>query len=140
MSRLSIGQVAKQAGVTVEALRFYEKQGLLTPAERTAAGYRYYEAEVVRRVRFIQRAKALGFALKQVAELLNLRQSRQTSCAEVKRVAQGKMADIDQKLADLQQMRAGLARLAARCDLDGALGECPLLDALDQLHANEALG
>ena len=131
MSQLTIGQVAKQAGVSVETLRFYEKQGLLLTPLRSAAGYRRYDTSVVRRVRFIQRAKELGFALREVAELLNLRQTRKTSCAQVRDVALTKMADIDQKLMDLQRMRKALESLAARCDREGALGECPILDALE---------
>lgn len=131
MSQLSIGQVAKQAGVSVETLRFYEKQGLLSKPARSASGYRCYDASVVRRVRFIQRAKELGFALREVAELLNLRQTRHTSCAQVRSVALAKMADIDQKLTDLQRMRMALENLAARCELEGTMGDCPLLDALE---------
>ncbi len=133
MSLLSIGQVAKQAGVSVETLRFYEKQGLLLKPQRSAAGYRCYESGVVRRVRFIQHAKELGFALREVADLLNLRQTRKTSCAQVRSVALAKVTDIDQKLKDLQRMRMALEKLASRCELEGTLGECPILDALEDI-------
>lgn len=133
MTQLSIGQVARQAGVSVETLRFYEKQGLLLKPARSTAGYRCYDSGVVRRVRFIQRAKELGFALREIAELLNLRQTRKTSCAQVRSVALAKVEDIDLKLTDLQRMRVALVKLAARCELEGTLGECPLLDALEDV-------
>ncbi len=131
MADLAIGQVAKQTGVTVETLRFYEKEALLPRPARGRSGYRIYPPEVVRRVVFIQRAKELGFSLKEIAELLNLRHTPQVSCAEVKRVATAKMANIEKKLKDLQGMHAALATLAARCDGKDATGECPILDALE---------
>lgn len=132
MSELSIGQVARQAGVTVETLRFYEKQGLLPSPARSAAGYRKYDEAVVRRVRFIQRAKELGFSLKEITELLNLRRTRQTSCAQVRQAALTKVADIEHKLMELQRMRAALQMLAARCDGLSEVSTCPILDALDE--------
>ena len=122
MMAMTIGQVAKQAGVTVEALRFYEKQGLIPSPTRNLSGYRVYEAAMVKRVRFIQHAKDLGFTLKEIGELLNLRQTRETSCQQVQLVAQSKVREIDLKLHELQRMRRALSALAARCDVEGALG------------------
>lgn len=135
MTVLTIGQVAKHAGVTVETLRFYEKQGLIPSPIRNASGYRVYEAAMVKRVRFIQRAKDLGFTLKEIGELLNLRQTRETSCLQVRQVAQTKVTEIDQKLQELQRMRRALTLLATRCEVEGTLGECPILDVLDETES-----
>src|SRR6266436_4864358 len=84
MGHLSIGQVARQAGVGVETVRFYEREGLLEEPPRRASGYRQYDEQVVQRLHFIQRAKRLGFSLKEITELLLLRVDAQTSCDEVK--------------------------------------------------------
>ena len=134
MPNLAIGEVAKQTGVTVETIRFYEKEELLPAPARARSGYRIYPPEVVKRILFIQRAKELGFSLKEIAELLNLRQTAQVGCADVKRVAIAKMQNIEKKLKDLQGMHAALATLATRCDGKSALGECPILDALEDRH------
>src|SRR5207237_9845446 len=84
MEILSIGQVARRAGVGVETVRFYERQGLLEEPPRRASGYRQYSEEVVSRLRFIKRAQQLGFSLKEISELLLLRVDAQASCEEVK--------------------------------------------------------
>lgn len=131
MSVLSIGQVARQTGVSVETVRFYEKQRLLEPPQRTAAGYRQYPPETVRRVRFIQRAKDVGFTLREIGELLALRREPGTSCAEVKSRATRKMDLIDQRIRDLTEIRDALERMAAKCSGRGTLGECPILEELE---------
>lgn len=134
MTGYTIGQIAKQTGVTVEALRFYEKQGLLAKPIRSPSGYRMYSDDIVRRVQFIQRAKLLGFSLKEIVELLNLRRTHTTTCADVKQVAEIKITHIDHKLKELQHMRSALTALAAQCDVVAELTDCPILDALD--HAS----
>lgn len=132
MNLLTIGQVAKRVGVTVEAIRFYERQGLLAQPRRTASGYRQYPPEAVRRIRFIQRAKDVGFSLKEIRELLSLREESGIACADIKARAVRTLAAIEGRLHDLERMRNALARLAVKCDGKGQLGECPILDALDQ--------
>ena len=94
MEALTIGQLARQAAVGVETIRFYEREGLLAEPERRPSGYRQYPAEVVRRVRFIRHAKELGFTLKEIQELLELRVDPVSSCADVRRHARAKIADI----------------------------------------------
>lgn len=131
MQSLTIGEVAKGADVGVETVRFYEREGLISPPPRRRSGYRQYPPETVRRVRFIRRAKALGFTLKEIAELLAMRVDANTSCAQVRVLARAKISDIDERLAALQRVRDALERLARRCRGSGPTSECPILDALD---------
>ena len=132
MKPLTIGQVARRAEVGVETVRFYERQGLLAGPARTASGYRQYTEDVVARLRFIRRAKELGFTLKEIAELLALRLDPDTSCAEVRGRAKAKIDDIDAKIRDLQRMRQALDKLVASCRGRGPISACPILDALDK--------
>ncbi len=131
MRTLTIGQLAKQAGIGVETVRFYERTALLDRPPRTASGYRQYSRDVVRRIRFIRLAKELGFSLKEVAELLCLRVDPETTCAEVKAQAEDKIADIDAKLQDLQRMKETLVQLVTTCSGRGPISQCPILDALE---------
>ncbi len=131
MTGLRSSEVAKLGGVNVESIRFYEKLGLLAKPPRTTAGYRVFSADAVRRVRFIKRAQELGFSLKEIKELLALRLDPDTTCADVRRRAEEKLADIEQKIADLRLMTKTLTRLAAACPGRGVTGDCPILDSLD---------
>lgn len=131
MDHLTIGQVAKNAGVNVETIRFYERQGLIGKPPRRLSGYRQYEPDIVRRIRFIQRAKELGFSLREITELLSLRVARGSTCADVRARALSKMKDIDAKITVLQGMRGALVRLSEACVGRGPVSECPILDALD---------
>ncbi|MFO0601110.1 MAG: heavy metal-responsive transcriptional regulator [Myxococcaceae bacterium] len=133
---LTIGQLSRRAGLPVDTVRFYEKQGLVPQPARRASGYRQYPATTVGRLRFIQSAKAVGFSLKEIRELLALRVTRGKTCADVKARAHEKLTDLDRRLAELQRVRAALSRLAASCTGRGPTSECPLLDALD--HEGEA--
>jgi MerR family mercuric resistance operon transcriptional regulator len=132
MKPLTIGQVARQAGVGVETVRFYERQGLLEEPSRRASGYRQYPTDVVARLRFIKRAKEVGFSLKEIKELLALRVDPATTCAEIKRQAEAKIADIEKRIASLTRMKKALGKLAAVCQGHGPTSECPILDALDK--------
>jgi MerR family transcriptional regulator, copper efflux regulator len=132
MEALTIGQLAKQAGVGVETIRFYEREGLIARPERRPSGYRQYTPDAVRRVRFIRHAKELGFALKEVQELLELRVDPVSSCAHVREHAQAKIADIEARIAALERMKAALARLARSCRGRGPTSECPILEELDR--------
>jgi MerR family transcriptional regulator, copper efflux regulator len=105
METLSIGQVARRAGVGVETVRFYECEGLLEPAPRRASGYRQYSEQAVKRIRFIKRAQQPGFSLKEITELLMLRVDAQMPCEEVKKRAEAKLAEVERKLIELQRMR-----------------------------------
>lgn len=128
---LRIGEVARRAGVGIDALRFYEREGLIArPARDPSSGYRAYSADVVRTVRFIQEAQALGFTLKETAELLRLSNDRTTSCSDVRKAAQSKLTDIERRIGRLQGMRAALRSLVDTCGDDGSERACPILAAL----------
>ena len=132
MSTISIGQVARQAGVGVETIRFYEREGLLEEPARRVSGYRQYPEQVVQRIHFIKRAQRLGFSLKEIAELLLLRVDAQTTCEEVKHRTEVKIAEVERKLVELQRMRQALLNVASLCTGQGPASACPMLDALDQ--------
>ncbi len=136
---LTIGQVARAAGVGVETVRFYERKGLVVQPDKPMFGHRKYPAEVAARIRFIRRAKELGFTLKEVAELLELRVDPGKSCAEVRARALAKMADIGRKIETLQRMREALAGLAAACRGQGPTSDCPILEAMEDGGAAPAV-
>lgn len=128
---LKIGEVARQTGISVEAIRYYERLGLVQEALRTDSGYRKFEPGVVRRLRFVQRAQALGFSLQEIRELLELRASPAASASEVHRLAEAKLAEVDRKLAELARIREALATVSCTCSGEGPISECPILDALE---------
>lgn len=130
MKLLTIGQLAGRAGVGVETVRFYEREGLLDEPARRESGYRQYTENVVHRLRFIRRAKELGFTLNEIKELLSLRLDPSTTCADVKSRAEAKIKDVDEKLRTLQRMKRALARLTKSCAGRGPISECPILDSL----------
>jgi MerR family mercuric resistance operon transcriptional regulator len=132
MKPLTIGQVAQRAGVAIETVRFYEREGLLNrPPRAPSSGYRLYEEEAIARLRFILRAKELGFTLNEIKELLFLRVDAGASCADVRAKAEVKIAAIEEKIRTLQRMRTALVRLTRACGEIGGGAECPILDALD---------
>lgn len=129
---LTIGEVSKLAGVGIEAIRFYERKGILKKPRRTPSGYRQYTEEVVRRLEFIQGAKELGFSLAEISELLSLKADPRRSCSSVKKKAEKKISDITEKIKALQRMKRALVRLSKACsDGKASTSNCPILDALD---------
>src|SRR6185436_5745623 len=100
---MTIGQVAKLAGVGVETIRFYEREGLLNKPKRKQSGYRLFGPEVVRRIRFIKSVKELGFSLKEIRELLFLRVDSKGTAAEVKKRVDSKIEQIDRRIYDLKK-------------------------------------
>jgi MerR family copper efflux transcriptional regulator len=130
MPTFSIGQLAKLADVAIDTVRYYERDGLLAPSGRLASGYRRYGDAELKRLRFIRRAKALGFSLEDIRGLLALSDGR--SVAQVKRTAQAKLADIEQRIAELERIRNGLRHLIDACPGHGRAESCPILNALTQ--------
>ena len=108
---LTIGKIAKKAGVGIDTVRYYERNGLLSPSARSASGYRRYGDLELARLRFIRRAQKLGFTLKEISSLLNL--SARRNVAQVKRTAQIKLEDVDAKIADLRRVREGTCYASA---------------------------
>jgi MerR family mercuric resistance operon transcriptional regulator len=125
---LTIGRVAKLAGVNVETIRYYQRRGLLDEPEKPFGGYRRYPPEMVKRLRFIRRAKALGFTLAEVSALLGLEEA--CACAETRALAAHKVDLIDQKLADLAAMRTALDDLVHQCDAGEPAKGCPIIQVL----------
>jgi len=118
MKSLTIGRLAKQAGVNLETVRFYERRGLLPRPPRSASGYRLFPAEAARRLKFIRRAQELGFSLAEIAELLSLRVSRSTTSGDIRARAEAKITDIEAKIKSLESMK-----------------KCPILESLDGENA-----
>ena len=128
--KLTIGRVAKLAGVNVETIRFYQRRGLLDEPPKPLGGYRWYPADAVKRIRFIKRAQVLGFTLEEVAGLLGLEEA--CACAETRALAAHKMELIDQKLMGLAAMREALAGLVQQCDAGQLAKGCPIIQVLVQ--------
>ena len=138
IKRLTIGALARQADVGVDTVRFYERAGLMPQAQRTASGYRTYTVADVERLRFIRRAKALGFALDEIAELLRLSQGR-GGREGVKALAQRRLADLETRIRELTVFRDTLAHYAHACSGHGPVEGCPIIEAVlstpEQDHA-----
>ncbi|GJL49177.1 MAG: MerR family transcriptional regulator [Nitrospirales bacterium] len=128
---MRIGQIAKRAGVNVETIRFYERKGLLTQPPRNAGGYRQYPRHAIARIRFIKRAKELGFSLTEIADLLSLQVNPRATCADVKSRAEDKISTIHERIKDLQKMKRSLEKLAASCKGSGPLDDCPIIDCFE---------
>ncbi|SEJ48476.1 heavy metal-responsive transcriptional regulator [Frateuria terrea] len=127
---LTIGAVAKRAGVAIDTIRYYEREGLLPEPTRRPSGYRSYGEGTVAQLRFIRRAKNLGFTLEEIRELLALSADRQRGVKAVRQRAQRRLADIEARIAELERVRAGLAELVEACPGHGAPEQCPILRAL----------
>jgi len=130
MSGLTIGQVAQKTGMGIETIRFYERKGLIAEPPRKESGYRQFEPDVLDRLAFIQEAKALGFSLNEIHELMSLRLKADTSSKEIKKIAAARLADIEQKIKVLKRMQRALKKLVDQCPGHGSLNECPILEAL----------
>jgi len=128
-SPIAIGALSRAAGVNIETIRYYERIGLLPAPPRSLGGYRLYNQDQVRRLLFIRRARALGFALDEVRALFRLADRRERSCAAVRDLAGTHLADVRGKIADLRRLERILAEMVAAC-ADGTLPDCPLIEAL----------
>ena len=125
----NIGQAADASGVSAKMIRHYEENGFIPKAGRTVAGYRIYRQADVHMLRFIRRARDLGFSLKEIKELLGLWQNRRRSSGDVKRVAMKHVEDLDKRIAEMQAMRRTLVELGHHCHGDDR-PDCPILDDL----------
>jgi MerR family mercuric resistance operon transcriptional regulator len=132
MKSLTTGQLAKHAEVHIETIRYYERRGLLERPPRTDSGYRLYPKEAILRIRFIRHAQELGFSLQEIGELLCLRHDGKTPCSEVKKRADKKIQDIEQKLVLLRKMKNALMNLTKDCSGRGPVSQCPILEALER--------
>ena len=131
MKPLTIGHLAREAGVNLETVRYYERQGLLAKPPRSASDYRLFPSDAARRLRFIRRAQELGFSLKEIRELLSLRVSRRTTSADIRTRAEAKIVDIEAKIKSLESMKKTLRKLTRVCDGGSPVAQCPILESLD---------
>ena len=126
---MNIGAAASASGVSAKMIRHYEGVGLLPPANRTVSGYRQYSDKDVSTLRFIRHCRDLGFSLEQISELLDLWQNRKRSSRQVKALAQAHIAELDEKLKELQEMRSTLEHLVHCCNGDDR-PDCPIIESL----------
>ncbi len=124
---LTIGRLARAAGVNVETIRYYQRVGLIEEPPRPVSGYRRYPPDTVGRIRFIKRAQELGFRLREIRELLDLGEGH---CADVKARAQAKREHVTRQIADLQALQATLDTLIQACEQDADGAHCPIVDSL----------
>lgn len=130
MDYLTIGQLAKRLQVNVETIRYYERRGLIPHPPRRKSGYRQFSHDIVTRIRFIKHAQEVGFTLKEISELLSLRVDPSTTCTDIKKRAEIKIAEIEKKMQALERMKLALTKLKTACKGRGPIGECPILEAL----------
>ena len=126
---MNIGEASAASGVSAKMIRHYEERGFVPKAGRTVAGYRVYRENDVHALRFIRRARDLGFSLKEIKELLGLWNNRRRASADVKRLAERHVAELDQKIAEMQAMRRTLVNLTEHCHGDSR-PDCPILEDL----------
>lgn len=127
---MQIGQLSKRTGVPVDTIRYYEHHDILPSPARQTSGYRSYDEGDVARLKFVRRAKTLGFTLREIRELLELSGRQGEDMANVRAAASAKLVDVDQKIESLTRMRDGLRQLVAACPGHGDLDACPILAAL----------
>lgn len=126
---MNVGEAARQSGLPVKTLRYYDEIGLVRPSARTEAGYRDYSANDVSMLRFVQRSRSLGFSVEECAALLDLYRDRNRASADVREMARQRVSDIERKIAELEEMRATLGHLIDRCHGDDR-PDCPILEDL----------
>ncbi len=132
MSELKIGQLATASNISVETIRYYEREGLLPAPKRRRSGYRVYGDEFLTRLGFISRAKKLGFSLKEIRELLALADDPQGDNHAVKSICEHHLEELEQKISDLTNMREAVSKLAEQCDGKGLVRHCPIIESLNQ--------
>ena len=124
--------MAKAAGIGIDAVRFYEREGLIPEPARRPSGYRMYSPDVVLSLRFIRRAKELGFSLKEISELLSLETAAAATAADVRKLAEMKLADIEERIRALQRMRRALRKATESCTGQGPTSGCSILQTLNR--------
>lgn len=128
---MRVGEVAKEAAVNIETVRYYERRGLLPEPSRRSSGYRDYASDTIQLIRFIRHSQDLGFTLREIEELIALRDNRSRRGAEVRALAMAKLTDIDTKIRRLGAMKLALEQLVESCHCNGPAWECPIIESLD---------
>jgi MerR family mercuric resistance operon transcriptional regulator len=130
MEKISIGELAKKVNVNIETIRYYERRGLLAEPPRKKRGHRQYSMEEVSRTDFIKRCQKLGFSLTEILEILSLKMSPASTCADMKSRVNEKLTDVEKKINELVLIRNALRRLLRKCTGKGPIGKCPILEEL----------
>ncbi len=136
MVALTIGKLARVAGVGVETVRFYERRGLIARPLRPERGFRHYSSAAVHRIKFIRQAQELGFSLAEIDQLLALRTDPESDCSAVKARATAKLDDVRGKIDRLRQIEGALEQVIAACPGRGGLGECSIIEAMETYGAD----
>ncbi len=124
-------QIAKKAGVGLEAIRFFERKGLLLPAFRDCSNYRHYRLEAVDQLHFISKAKDLGFTLSEIKELQKIRELASAPCESMRKQARSKLAQVDAKIKELRRIRSTLRTLLADCEQNESAETCPIIEGIE---------
>ncbi|GIK61848.1 MAG: Mercuric resistance operon regulatory protein [Ignavibacteriaceae bacterium] len=133
MKQYKVGEIAEKVGVNVETLRYYEKIKLMPKPKRKESRYRFYDELDLKRLSFIKRAKELGFTLKEIKELLNLKIESTATCGDVKHLAEHKLTDIEERINDLKNIKTVLVKLINQCVCEEvSTEECPILEVIEQ--------
>lgn len=130
METFTIGELAEKCDMNVETLRYYERIGIMLPPPRSQSGHRAYAKASVDRLVFIRRAQSLGFTLKEIKELLELRRSEDEHCTDVVQSIDAKLTEVEAKISDLRSIREALTKMKELCQGDCLIGDCPILDSL----------
>ncbi len=131
ITKFTAGRLAKEVGINIQTIRFYDRQGILKPSSRTGAGYRVYDQESLKRLTFIIQAKELGFSLREIKELLALRVRSAQTCDRVQKKSKEKLKDIQNKIVHLKKLEKTLKRLVSDCENRVVSDQCPILDKIE---------
>lgn len=132
MAEYFVGQLAKEVGINIETVRYYEKLKLLPKPKRRESRYRVYDENDLKRLLFIKRAKELGFTLKEIKELFGLRIDSEARCSDVKHLTEHKLQDVDNRISDLKKIRSVLVKLINQCvNEEVSSDECPILELIE---------
>jgi len=130
---MTISKIAKEAGINIETVRFYERNKIMPVPKRSESGYRIYNEEDIKRLHFIQIAKKHGFTLKEIKELLDLKVDSKTTCDDVRKIAEEKIEEVELKLLELSSIKDALHNLALSCHSGGPVSECPILEEFENV-------
>jgi len=132
MDNLTVGKLAKEVGINLETVRYYENIKLMPKPKRRDSGYRVYSEMDLDRLKFIKKSQQLGFTLKEIKELLFLRIDDETKCGDLKKLAEHKIGEVNSKIDELKKIKTALEKLSSQCHGSGPKSECPILENLEK--------
>lgn len=140
MRKISIGVLSRRAGVTVEAIRYYEQVGILAPAERKSSGYRLFDCETLRTLRFIKQGQNLGFSLSQIKQLLDFKVNPRSSCKELHQFFAEHLEDLNMKIQELQRMRKAVEEIKSRPCSKRGTKVCKIIQSIEVRESENGEG